>query len=553
MAIGAYLIWDTLTTHEKELVSSVVLSEAERQLKRDAPSGLFDDTKAEENAWDIESLAAAIMLFPGHSKKTAWREKLIEFSVNSLSAPQDTKSDETVDGRPLKDLIYTTNIHSDSTLENHGAYHFCYVASVLVSLAWSYLALLQSGEPVPEAVFHGVQRIWERVKPTFLDNRFAYMGGQDWARYTYGSYFIVPAAVMICARYGDPDAQAVEMARLKRLEEEQDTNNDGSFFGSRVSKDRFFGQSAKYETDCYANMGLAYLLHKKLLPSAPQITLRTMHQKNEGTHISYECGLCYLRSEDLFASYSQRNIGRKKGGGIFLFVPDGADDLIEWAEGNLLGTVDAGQTENPLRIISMKKRDKGFAVKGIIAHVREGAIIIDQHISLEVDGKSKIALIENRFIAKRKIFIRSSAGLALHIANDLFNDFERGVFWDGRPEGLILKSNSSVKKRTAPPSFVPSKIGRILGLNETKHECHGRWINIEDKVGVITLKGDGRFTIRQSIYNTASNSLSYDVIENPACKRNYFASSGESILDTKFLIAAGPRDITARLAAAYKE
>ncbi|HID05746.1 MAG TPA: hypothetical protein EYP10_01215, partial [Armatimonadetes bacterium] len=66
MATGAQLLWDILTAEDKALIERVISYEADRHLKRRAPSGEHRDTKSEENAWDAEVLAWACALFPNH-------------------------------------------------------------------------------------------------------------------------------------------------------------------------------------------------------------------------------------------------------------------------------------------------------------------------------------------------------------------------------------------------------------------------------------------------------------------------------------------------------
>lgn len=57
MALGAQLIWNALSQEQQAAVQRVVVFEASRHLDRTVPSGMAEDTKAEENAWDTEILA----------------------------------------------------------------------------------------------------------------------------------------------------------------------------------------------------------------------------------------------------------------------------------------------------------------------------------------------------------------------------------------------------------------------------------------------------------------------------------------------------------------
>ena len=136
MGIGAMVLWPHLTVSERRAVERVVAHEADRHLPRKAPGGAVSNTRSEENAWDTEALAVAIALMPTHEHAPAWRSKLVEFAINTLSAPQDRSDQTLLDGRPIADQVYTANIHSDFTTENHGAYHTCYMACPLHSLTW---------------------------------------------------------------------------------------------------------------------------------------------------------------------------------------------------------------------------------------------------------------------------------------------------------------------------------------------------------------------------------------------------------------------------------
>src|SRR5262249_40789843 len=152
--------------------------------------------------------------------------------------------------------------HGDYTLENHGAYHFCYIASPLLSKAWCVYALRSAGCRVPEAVYHNVDQVWDFAEKTYLKNRFAYPGGQDWARYAYGEYFIVPALVLVDVALAGDRARSILTARLKFIVSEARRNNDGSFFGARFTNGRYDGQHGKYETDCFCCMALAWILRR---------------------------------------------------------------------------------------------------------------------------------------------------------------------------------------------------------------------------------------------------------------------------------------------------
>lgn len=543
MALGANLIWNKLTQQQQKAVERVVIFEASRHLDRIVPSGLAEDTKAEENAWDSEILATAIALFPKNSCYDLWREKLIEFSFNTLSVPQDRLSEEVIDGKMVKDNVYTVNVHSDFTLENHGASHFCYVASPLVSISWSYYALLNQGQPVPDSLFHHVQDIWDTTKSTFLDDRFAYIGGKDWARYTYGLYFIVPALVMLQSKYDDTDARKIEVERVKILATEQQENNDGSFFGKRVTHNQMYGQNAKYETDCYADLGLSYLLHKKLktqklIPSREEFTKNISRR-----HLGQESGICYVRTPKLFASFSWRTLTTPYP--IALFIPQGMDDSAEWLVNNLLGKVDIFGVKQAVSIRAMKATGEGFTVTGIISYRTATGEAFVHQINYQVIPEQNCAIIENKYIAKHKILVKHCEGLRLAIVNDFFNGYQRQFQWDGGKTLIQFKPSDG---STHSPLTKKSLIGRIkrkglemLDLDAKNKTLGSHWVNIDDKLGIIQLHSpDKPFNLRQAKHrNTTNGCLHYDILNNPQTNVLFWKQPNEVILHTKFLLLAG--------------
>ncbi len=541
MAHGARLIWEQLTAAERDDVERVVASEASAHLGRSAPSGLFLDTKAEENAWDSEILAAALGLFPDHPDAPLWREKLVEFAVNTLSAPQDRESDEPVDGRPLRDQVYTVNLHGDFTLENHGSCHFCYVASPLASVAWSVHALARSGRPAPEAIFHHVGDLWRRFKGTFLGSRFAYLGGQDWARYTYGEYFIVPALALIQYRFGDPDARAVEAARVRTLEREQEANGDGSFFGRRVTRGVYSGQSAKYESDCFAALGLAYLLHRSLGPPEDSAGPEDLGTRLAARHLSPESGTCFVRTPALFASFSWTCLGRSIPSAQF--IPEGMEHAAEWAAGNLLGRVEVPGLRPALFIRTMVPKGEGFEVSGVVLYPSRGGFALEHRLRFRVVPEERRAEVESTFLARSKVVVLSREGLQLYVANDFFNDFGRSYAWDGgsRKVGFDPERASRPRPGRGRLGRLSRKLSRRLGLGEERVAMGARWVNIDDKLGVIRLApGGGPFVLRCPDDRNVAGSLHCDVLGAPARSTlPRVARAGELILRTRFLLLAG--------------
>jgi hypothetical protein len=543
LALGARLVWERLDEQERSAIETLVAFEADHLLPVIVASGLGEDTKAEENAWDAEILATAVSLLPRHAHREAWWQKLCEYGFNIFSVARDRESEEVLDGRPLRDWVYTVNLHSDFTLENHGAYHFCYVASPLHSLAWAHYVLRRHGITAPAALGHHVREVWRTARHTFLDRRFAYVGGQDWARYTYGEYFIVPALAWLQDLLDDPDAAAMEQARFAALREEQEENDDGSFFGRRFTRGCHDGQPAKYETDCYANLGLAHLWREQATlrpfpPSREDLDRRLAH-----VLVSPESGIAFGRGRNLFTSFSWKTLTRPEP--LALFVPLGHDDLAEWAPGNLFGRLVTLHTApGAVWIRRMRQTASGFAIRGVVMYRdARGRSLYTQELEYDADLRQGIAEVGSRFVAAKRLFVRRVEGLHLALANDRFNGFTRTIHCtagamairfdpDGRgPGGRQATLAARLLRRIARETLRDGPVQQIPGS----------WVNVDGVLGVVALERTGSgFALHQPAgRNVEGGSLHFDRLLCPLQRLNRLFEPGEEIVRTRFRLIAG--------------
>ncbi len=550
MALGARLIWPELAEAEREAVARVVFHEADLQLPRVVPTGLAEDTKAEENAWDAEILATACALFPDHPRRPLWWEKLSEFAYNTFSIPADRGDERLAEGRPLRERVYTVNLYNDFTLENHGAYHFCYVASPLHSFAWACHALESAGLTPPAALFHHVPEVWARAKPTFLRDRFAYVGGQDWARYTYGNYFIVPALVWLQQRLEDPDLRAIEWARFHCLCQEQAENRDGSFFGKRFTQPHYHGQSAKYETDCYANLGLAYRLHLRREggAAAPATTQARPAERPDslplrGRLVSPECGIAFVRTPSLFASFSWKTMTEPMA--IGLFVPVQREELAEWQPGNLFGRVRLkGESPSAVWVRRMREEADGFRISGTVVYRGwRGQILMTQELEYAVDAGRGQAQVRSRFEAVTPVQATRVEGLRLAVANDRWNGFEIKLHHAGGT--LPLRFDPEDRPFWLHRRDLPSRALRRLLRNTMRdgprRKISGRWINIDDAFGIIAEgPNPSPFVLyRPAGRNLPDRSLHFELLFCPLRLERRSYAPGEEILNTRFSLLLG--------------
>ena len=64
VAYSAFFQWQSLTGEQKYYIHNLLRAECNYELERTIPTGYAGDTKAEENGWEADVLAATLGLFP---------------------------------------------------------------------------------------------------------------------------------------------------------------------------------------------------------------------------------------------------------------------------------------------------------------------------------------------------------------------------------------------------------------------------------------------------------------------------------------------------------
>ena len=239
MAFSAYLQWDELTTDDIHYIYNVLKAECDYELERTIPTGFNGDTKAEENGWETNVLAAALGLFPDDSLADRWFGRLREFAINSYSHPEDqfdaTVIDPDYDSRTVADLWVGANLYQDYTLQNHGYFHSSYQNVVMQELGESALALRLFQLKVigkerwkTNALMHNNQKVMDKVLKWLAlpDGELAMPNGNDWSLFLYDQ--VTSYSTMSCF-LRDPDALMLEEACVSQIERRQHTTPDGSW------------------------------------------------------------------------------------------------------------------------------------------------------------------------------------------------------------------------------------------------------------------------------------------------------------------------------------
>lgn len=135
---SGWLMWDDLSTTDREYVRKMVEYEANRFITYEVPYYMDEsgnikypgDTKAEENAWNSGILQLATSMMPSHVNWNGWMDKNIELMISSYARPHDLNNTEILHGKQVKEWLNGTNAYDDGTVINHSRIHPDYMTSI---------------------------------------------------------------------------------------------------------------------------------------------------------------------------------------------------------------------------------------------------------------------------------------------------------------------------------------------------------------------------------------------------------------------------------------
>ena len=239
VAYSAFFQWDKLSDAQKNYIYQLLKAECNYELERSIPTGYAGDTKAEENGWEADILAATLGMFPDDPLAPRWFQRLREFAINSYSQKDDatdnTIIDPEYDQKTVSDLYKGKNLYDDFTLQNHNYFHTSYQNVVVQELGEAALALklFQNGLSGTEqwrtnALMHNNQKVMDEVLYwlALADGELAMPNGNDWSLFLYDQ--ITSYSTNACF-LRDPHALMLENLAYKMIKARQTTTADGSW------------------------------------------------------------------------------------------------------------------------------------------------------------------------------------------------------------------------------------------------------------------------------------------------------------------------------------
>jgi hypothetical protein len=456
LAFGAWLIWDQLDTDLRTGVERVVASEADRFLVGHPPTEVWEDTKAEENGWNLICIALARNMFPTHPHAATWQTKALEYMMNTLSAPQDQQDKRPVDGRAVCDWFRGENVQPDFTLENHGIFHPCYVACSSYFLTQTAMYYTYAGHPVPAAASHHLLDTWHMLQTMVLPcGESAFPQGMDWE--LHGLNFINLYA-SLGTWQKDALAARMEEVTLQYMRAYQTLRQgDLTVPGSRLGFTR--------HAICAEQAAYGFLAHKLFGPPTKAMSVHKAAVQVQGLYDYGYVDFLTHRTADKFVSFSWKN--RVMG----LFIPIGAGH-----EANPLFTVPIvngfvgsfdleprGNTKASVLDHTRRKTPTGFQTSGVLS-LNGGRL--KQTLTVTSIG-AKTFVYQDQVTALTNVTVLHERGVPLGIENDELTGGHRTVYNQG---GQQLFDWQTRRQSTAIP---------------------GTWANVDGRLSLIMVEGSG--------------------------------------------------------------
>lgn len=474
VAYSAFFQWSSLNNSQKDYLYKLLKAECNYELARSIPTGYAGDTKAEENGWEADILAATLGLFPNDPLASQWFERLREFAVNSYSHPSDISNttiiDEWYDNKTVADLYRGQNLYDDYSLQNHNLFHTSYQNVVQQELGEAALALkmFQLGLYGEErwktnALMHHNQEVQDNILNWLAlpDGELAMPNGNDWSLFLYDQ--ITSYSTLACF-LRDPHALMLENMAYKYIQARQKTTTDGSWLLRPDVGARRMGVEAH-------RVMMTYLMHDVL--STDDLTPTTWDDFNKqyGEARMIPCqNIVRASTDDRFSCFSWSN-GLKSYTGYFAAnSPDKNKIVVPYRAnntGNLTGWYEvSGQSTNATPVVSgiYQLKGNGYVMNG----------------ELNVNGNT----LNNRFA------IYSTPQNALIYLDYVTANADANI--NAEKGGLLAISTDELMKTTRTLYY--NKDGGIThkqldGSAFTTFESD--WVNIDNELGVISA-GNGK-------------------------------------------------------------
>jgi hypothetical protein len=469
LAWGAWLIWEQLDLALQQSFQRVVAWECDILSHRPPPNGLWLDTKAEENGWEVPCLALGELIFPSHPHASLWHETALKYMMNTLCTEADTHDATPIDGRPVDQWVTGANLQPDFTLENHNIFHPAYVGCSSYFLTQAVMYYTYGARPVPQAATHHLIDTWHMFQSIILPwGEAAYPQGMDWE--LHGLPYINLYA-SLATHWRDSFAARMEQCSLQYLRAWQQMGHGslstpGSRFG--ITRHAINAEQAAY----------GFLAHK-IFGSAPApLTARAAAAQEQGVRDYPYVDFIAHRTQTKFVSFSWKN----RIMGVLMPIGSGHEgnpDFTVPIPNGFVGTfvldpVGDAKTDAKINVVNHQERKAadGFETTGTL--LLNGGRLRQTLKITSLGGQTVIY--EDEVTALADLTVQKELGAPIGIEND---------------------------EITGGARYVSSRDGQfVANWQEPKPVSHlaGSWANIDGRLGIVSVTGSGLSYVQGSGY-----------------------------------------------------
>lgn len=467
VAYSAFFQWSELDAGQRKDVERLLEAECDYELERDIPTGFKGDTKAEENGWEADVLAAALGLFPTHPKARLWFERMREFAINCYSHPSDA-SDYTVidpeyDGETVADLYVGSNLYPDWTLQNHDLFHTSYQNVVMQELGEAALALRLFQQELygaerwkSRALMHNNQEVMDNVlnRLALADGELAMPNGNDWSLFLFDQ---ITSYSTMATFLRDPNALFLENMAYKYIQARQKTTPDGSWLLRADVGSRRMGVEAH-------RVMMTWLMHEVMPVSdvSPATWPEIMANYGE-TYIFSDQNIIRSSSPARFVCFSWSEGLKNYSGYIASHNPDNNKIIVPFRHGNngnFLGWYETeGKPADAVPEVSgnYETGKNRFVMNGVLN--TNGGTLNNRFALYATSGN---AVIYTDYVtALDSVTITGARGGLMAISTDPFTSDTRTLYFDDNDGGSNVTGDEFVN--------IPSG-----------------WLNIDNELGFVT-------------------------------------------------------------------
>lgn len=465
-AFGAWLMWDKLDPSLRQSLERVIAWEDDILSRRPPPNGLWLDTKAEENAWEVPCLVLGELMFPSHPHAPAWHQGALKYMMNTLCTEQDTHDSVIVDGELVNQWVKGANIQPDFTLENHNIFHPSYVGCSCYFLTEAAMFYTYAGRPIPQAATHHLQDTWRMFQSIILPwGEAAYPQGMDWE--LHGLPFINLYATL-ATHDSDPFAARMEQCTLQLMRDWQKMDCGSlAFPGSRFGITR--------HTINAEQLSFAFLAHKVFGASVEPMTYFAAAEQEQGVRDYPYVDVIAHRSEKEFASFSWKN----RIMGLLIPIGEGHEENPDFTSpipNGFVGSFDLSPRGNvKMEVVEHSRlpRADGFETTGTLL-INGGRL--KQELRMLSIG-SQTVVYEDRVTAVSDLTVKAERGAPIGIEND-----------------QITGGTRIVSTESGQTQFGFHHPQQPVALT-------GSWANVDGRLAIVMPAGSGLSYIQASGYS----------------------------------------------------